>query len=56
MEGLDERSKEIITARWLNDKKLTLKVLAQKYSISLERVRQLEENAILKLRESLTQA
>jgi RNA polymerase sigma-32 factor len=56
MKGLDKRSKEIITARWLNDEKLTLKVLAQKYSISLERVRQLEENAIMKLRESLTQA
>ena len=56
IKGLDTRSKEIITARWLNDEKLTLKVLAQKYSISLERVRQLEENAIMKLRETLTQA
>jgi len=56
MEKLDIRSKEILTARWLSDDKLTLKALAKKYNISLERVRQIEENAIIKLRESFTQA
>ncbi|MBT5541506.1 MAG: RNA polymerase factor sigma-32, partial [Gammaproteobacteria bacterium] len=39
----------------LSDDKLTLKALAKKYNISLERVRQIEENAIIKLRESFTQ-
>ena len=56
MEKLDIRSKEILTARWLSNDKLTLKALAKKYNISLERVRQIEENAIIKLRESFTQA
>lgn len=48
---LDERSQDIIRARWLDeDKKLTLQDLADKYQISAERVRQLEKNAMLKLR------
>ena len=51
-----KEAKKSIEAQKCNEIKLTLKVLAQKYSISLERVRQLEENAILRLRESLTQA
>lgn len=48
---LDERSQDIIRARWLDeDKKLTLQDLANKYQISAERVRQLEKNAMQKLR------
>ncbi|TAK71985.1 MAG: RNA polymerase sigma factor RpoH [Gammaproteobacteria bacterium] len=47
---LDERSQDIIRARWLNEEKLTLQDLADKYHISAERVRQLEKNAMNKLR------
>jgi RNA polymerase sigma-32 factor len=50
MEQLDERSQDIIRARWLDENKLTLQDLADKYQISAERVRQLEKNAMNKLR------
>ncbi len=47
---LDERSKDIITRRWLNEPKETLQDLAGKYSISAERIRQLEAAAISKIK------
>lgn len=47
---LDDRSQDIIRTRWLDEKKLTLQELANKYQISAERVRQLEKNAMQKLR------
>lgn len=49
---LDERSQDIIKARWLDadDSKSTLQQLATKYNVSAERVRQLEKNALQKLR------
>jgi len=47
---LDERSKEIVENRWLKENKATLHELAKKYNISAERVRQIEESAIKKLR------
>lgn len=48
---LDLRSREIIRARWLDDEnKATLNELAERYGISAERVRQLENNAMKKLR------
>ncbi|NIH16782.1 MAG: RNA polymerase sigma factor RpoH [Buchnera aphidicola (Periphyllus lyropictus)] len=48
---LDERSRNIICSRWLNkNKKKTLKNIAKNYGISAERVRQLEKNAMKKLR------
>jgi RNA polymerase sigma-32 factor len=50
---LDDRSQDIIRARWLDDSKLTLHDLADKYQISAERVRQLEKNAMQKLRVAL---
>lgn len=50
LEQLDERSQDIIRSRWLNDNKLTLQELADKYQVSAERVRQLEKNAMNKLR------
>lgn len=53
---LDDRSQEIIRARWLDDNKLTLQDLADKYQISAERVRQLEKNAMKKLRAAVTTA
>ena len=49
---LDERSREIIAARWLSDDKTTLTNLADRYGVSAERVRQLEKNALKKLRTS----
>jgi RNA polymerase sigma-32 factor len=52
-EGLDARAKEIISARWLTEKKRTLHELAEQFSISAERVRQLEQNALKKLRQQL---
>jgi RNA polymerase sigma-32 factor len=50
---LDERSKDIIASRWLCDKKATLQTLAAKYNISAERVRQLENAAIHKIKASV---
>jgi RNA polymerase sigma-32 factor len=50
MERLDERSRNILAARWLADDKRTLHDLAQEYGVSAERIRQLEANAIKKLR------
>lgn len=51
MLSLDERSQHIIRARWLDDdNKTTLQELADQYGVSAERVRQLEKNAMKKLR------
>lgn len=48
---LDQRSQHIIRARWLSsDNKITLQELANKYGISAERIRQLEKNAMKKMR------
>jgi len=48
---LDERSRDIIAARWLTDDKTTLQELADKYAVSAERIRQLEKSAMQKLRD-----
>ena len=50
---LDERSQNIIRTRWLDDTKSTLQELADQYNISAERVRQLEKNALGKLKLSM---
>ncbi len=50
---LDERSQDIIRRRWLSEDKTTLQDLANKYQISAERVRQLEKNALNKLKGSM---
>lgn len=47
---LDERSLDILSSRWLTDKKATLHELAERYNVSAERIRQLEQNAMKKLR------
>ena len=47
---LDERSRDIVYRRWLNDPKATLQELAESYEVSAERIRQLEKNALKKLR------
>ena len=50
---LDDRSRDIIYDRWLSDDKLTLHELADKYEVSAERVRQIEETAMKKVRQSI---
>jgi len=54
MSELDERSRDIITSRWLADEKATLHDLAAKYQVSAERIRQLEQNAMTKVRGVMT--
>ncbi|CAK1930919.1 RNA polymerase RpoH-like sigma 32 subunit [Vibrio crassostreae] len=51
--SLDERSQHIVRSRWLDDNKATLQDLADTYSISAERVRQLEKNAMKKLKQAV---
>ncbi|TXE59796.1 RNA polymerase sigma factor RpoH [Serratia ureilytica] len=54
MDTLDPRSQDIIRSRWLDDdNKATLYELAERYGISAERVRQLENNAMKKLRNAI---
>ncbi|WP_260292765.1 RNA polymerase sigma factor RpoH [Sedimenticola hydrogenitrophicus] len=53
LEGLDERSKQILEARWLAEKKMTLHELADKYGVSAERIRQIEKAAMGKLKAHL---
>ena len=48
--NLDERSLDILQSRWLSDKKMTLHELAARYNVSAERIRQLEKNAMKKLK------
>lgn len=55
LETLDERSRDILGQRWLNDEKASLKDLAEKYQVSIERIRQLEKTAIEKLRQAMYQ-
>ncbi|GMG86183.1 RNA polymerase sigma factor RpoH [Biformimicrobium ophioploci] len=50
MEQLDDRSRDIIQSRWLTEDKATLHELAGKYGVSAERIRQLEKNAMKKVR------
>jgi RNA polymerase sigma-32 factor len=50
---LDARSQDILSSRWLNEPKATLHDLAARYEISAERVRQLEANALKKLKANM---
>ena len=50
---LDDRSRRILEERWLTEDKMTLHELAAEYGISAERIRQLEVNAIKKLRTAM---
>lgn len=54
MDQLDERSQDILRQRWLNDNKLTLHELADKYQVSAERIRQLEKSAMNKLKMAIS--
>ena len=54
LETLDERSKDIVRRRWLNENgKETLQTLADEYGVSAERIRQLEKNAFKKMRTAM---
>lgn len=53
MSVLDERSRNILVQRWLSDSKSTLHDLASEYGVSAERIRQLEKNAMKKIRQSM---
>ena len=53
---LDPRSRAIVQRRWLSDDKPTLHDLAAEYQVSAERIRQLESNAMKKLRAALPAA
>ena len=50
---LDDRSRDIIERRWLGDEKSTLQELADEYGVSAERIRQLEKNAMKKLKNAI---
>ncbi|WP_072055321.1 RNA polymerase sigma factor RpoH [Aliivibrio fischeri] len=53
MATLDERSQHIVQSRWLADEKATLQELADTYQVSAERIRQLEKNAMKKLKDAV---
>ncbi len=56
LHALDPRSQDILHQRWLAEDKATLQDLAKKYQISAERIRQLEKNAMQKIRVALAAA
>ena len=53
LSALDERSRDILAQRWLAEEKATLHELAAQYEVSAERIRQLEQNAMKKLRTAI---
>jgi RNA polymerase sigma-32 factor len=50
---LDERSRDILQQRWLSDEKAGLKALSEQYGVSMERIRQIEAQALNKLKNQL---
>jgi len=56
IETLDERSRAILQRRWLSDSKATLHELAAEYGVSAERIRQLEKNAMKKVKTAIMAA
>lgn len=54
MSALDERSRDILMQRWLSEQKATLHDLAAKYGVSAERIRQLEKNAMNKIKVAMS--
>jgi RNA polymerase sigma-32 factor len=53
MADLDDRSKDILNSRWLGEDKVTLHALADKYGVSAERIRQIEKNAMNKIKATM---
>jgi len=56
LDSLDARSRDILQRRWMTDDKATLHELADKYGVSAERIRQIESNALGKLRGLMAEA
>jgi len=56
MNDLDDRSRDILARRWLAEEKATLHELAAEYQVSAERIRQLEKNAMKKIRGAMLTA
>ena len=56
LNGLDDRSRDILRRRWLEDSKTTLQDLATEYNVSPERIRQIEKNAMNKLKKQFIEA
>ncbi len=54
MDQLDDRSRNILQRRWLDDDKSTLHELASEYNVSAERIRQLEKNAMEKIKVAMS--
>jgi len=54
--SLDDRSKDIIARRYLADEKETLHDLADEYNVSAERIRQIENGALKKLKAAMSNA
>jgi RNA polymerase sigma-32 factor len=54
MGDLDPRSRDILQQRWLSHSKATLHNLADQYQVSAERIRQLEKNAMKKLKAAMS--
>lgn len=56
LKQLDERSRDILQQRWLTDDKVGLKELAEKYGVSMERIRQIEKAAMKKLHKAMAES
>jgi RNA polymerase sigma-32 factor len=56
LSSLDDRSKDIIARRYLADEKETLHDLADEYNVSAERIRQIENGALKKLKAAMSNA
>jgi len=56
LEALDDRSRDILASRWLLEEKATLHELADRYQVSAERIRQLEQNAMKKIKAAVVLA
>ena len=56
IEHLDDRSRDILMRRWLAESKATLHELADEYGVSAERIRQIEKNAMKKIRNMIEEA
>ena len=54
--GLDDRTRDIVTRRWLAEPKAKLRELAEEYGVSAERVRQIEARALRELKDALGDA
>ena len=53
LSSLDDRSRDILGRRWLSEEKTTLQDLADEYGVSAERIRQIEKNAMKKIRQEM---